>query len=182
MVETERLRSHHWILKLHGENVIRLAISQILTMESRLSTLQQYVYICDFFIILTYTHIHHLHMFMQNNISRVYFSLTNTTWWNRHNWAGVGTSALCWSILWMEIYDCALGNDSPCFVGKCWKCGCWRMETHENIARVDVMLLFFGGWGGAMGIWIRNLPNQPWRWKTFWELKLLQRLGCVYRI
>jgi len=23
--------------------------------------------------------------------------------------------------------------------------GCWRMETHENIARGDVMLLFFGG-------------------------------------
>ena len=63
-----------------------------------------------------------------------------------------------------------LGNDSQ-FVGGNVGSGCWRMETHET----------------SPTIWIRyesytqHLPNQPGKWKTFWELKLLQHLRYVYR-
>ena len=180
MVETERIRSHHWILKLHGENVIRLAISQILTMESRFIALQQYVYICDFFILLTYTHIHHLHMFMQNNISRVYFSLTNTTWWNRHNFV-VFFFRRSWNFRFVlvnpldgNLWLC-LGKRFPMFCGEMLEVvvGGWKpMKISPGVMWCCCFLVGEGvPWGFEYEICRTSLGDGR-----------LQRLGCVYRI
>ena len=80
----------------------------------------------------------------QRTISMAYFQSTNTTWWNRHNfvvffWAGVGTPALCWSILWMEIYDCALGT-IPNLLGEMLEVvvGGWKLMKHRQRFEYDM--------------------------------------------
>ena len=111
----------------------------------------------------------------QSTISMAYFQSTNTTWWNRHNFV-VFFFGRSWNSRFVlvnpldgNLWLC-LGNDSQ-FVGGNVGSGCWRMETHET----------------SPTIWIRyesctqHLPNQPGKWKTFWELKLLQHLRYVYR-
>lgn len=145
------------------QNVIRLAISQILTMESRLPT--QYSIIIYFsnmdtfmqFLLLTYTHTRHLHICLCDIISLQSIFHQPTPLGETVTTGQELELPLCagqsfgWKFMtvpWETIPDCFVGKNVGSVVVGGWK----LMKNSQRWCDVVV----FGGWGGAMGIWIRT--------------------------